>query len=87
MIYMITLRKTKAPDSYSGAFASYDVLKNGIKIGELIPRTSRLKDVDPYHELRNLNGKSVNLPVAVRGPFRKMLNNWAENEKTINQET
>lgn len=77
---MIKLKKTAPPCSYSGAFASYDVLKEGIKIGELVPKTSRLIDSGPYHILIDLNGEKVNIIVAVRGTFRKTLNAWGEKQ-------
>jgi hypothetical protein len=77
---VIKLKKTAPPCSYSGAFAAYDVLKDGIKVGELFPKTSRLCDGGPYHELRDLENHAVCLPVAVRGPFRKTLNEWGESQ-------
>jgi hypothetical protein len=73
----ITLKKTGSPSSYSGAFAPYDVYRNGILVGELLPRTSRLVDSGPYHEFITLNKNVPPTPsVSTRGVFRRHLNEY-----------
>lgn len=77
---MISLKKTAPPCSYSGAYAAYDVLKDVVKVGSLLPKTSRLSDGENNHELKDINNKTISICIAVRGTFRKNLNKWAESQ-------
>jgi len=75
---MIKLKKTHSPSSYSGAGASYDILRDGVKVGEFRGVGNRKCGRNAHHYAVDIHGNRGPAFVSTRGWMRLELNKWAE---------
>jgi len=71
----VTLKKTAPADTYGAKYmpASYDVMVDGRKVGELVGRSQGRNGNDYWHDLRDLRGEDLAGAFEVRGSRREAL--------------